>query len=272
MASIEILGWLLVASLIACSIGFIRTVWFISVGYAASVVLFALITAVLWSDRLVAVAIFQCLAALAWGLRLGTFLLARERQAPYQETVRDQTERSQSLPLKARVGIWLSVSPLYVCMFSPVVFLTDAAPSLDESQTLLATIGVGVMWFGLILEAVADHQKSRQKSVDPTTFASKGLYSWVRYPNYLGEILFWLGSFAAGLVAYGVWWHWVMAITGALSIVFIMLGSTKRMEAKRAEGYASDPRYREYVETVPVIIPWSSHYALKSTQKSEASA
>lgn len=264
MSSPELLGLLLVASLAVGLIGFIRTVWFISIGYAASIVLFVLITAALWSDRLDLLTGAQLLAALVWGVRLGSYLVSRERSAAYRDAVSDQTDRSQSLPLVAKLGIWLAVSLLYVCMFSPAVFLADVASSLDRKQGLLATLGIAVMWFGLVLEAVADHQKSRQKSIDPNMFASKGLYAWVRCPNYLGEILVWLGNFIAALVAYSAWWHWGMALTGVVCIVLIMLGSTKRMEFKQDERYGGDPSYRAYTASVPVLLPWVPLYTLKN--------
>jgi steroid 5-alpha reductase family enzyme len=61
----------------------------------------------------------------------------------------------------------------------------------------------------------------------------------VRYPNYLGEMLFWLGNFLTGLAAYNAWWHWVLAAVGCMSIKLIMLGSTKRLELKQDERYAT---------------------------------
>lgn len=264
MTSIEILGTLLVASLVGGLIGFIRTVWFISVGYAASIVLFVLITGALWPEKIAVLTGAQLLAALVWGLRLGSYLIFRERSIAYQDAVRDQTNRSQSLHLVARVGIWISVSLLYVCMFSPAVFLADAASLLSGKQKLIAAIGIGVMWLGLTIEAVADHQKSRLKSVDPNAFANDGLYRWVRYPNYLGEILFWLGNFFAAIVAYVTLWNWAMALTGVVCIVLIMLGSTKRMEFKQDKRYGSDPKYRAYTRMVPVLLPWVPLYTLKN--------
>ncbi len=264
MTSIEILVLLTAASLVVGLIGFFRTVWFISIGYAASIVVFVLIMAAVWPAKITALTGAQLAAALVWGLRLGSYLVSRERSPAYRAAVAEQTSRSQSLHLTARLGIWISVSLLYVCMFSPAVFLMDAASSLSAIRSLIAAIGIGVMWSGLAIEALADYQKSRLKSVNPGAFASGGLYRWVRYPNYLGEITFWFGNFIAGSVACATWWHWAMAMTGLVCIVLIMLGSTKRLEIKQDERYGSDPRYRAYARTVPVLFPWLPIYSLKN--------
>ena len=264
MTPLELLGLLFITAMVIGLIGYVRTVWFISIGYAASIVAFVVVTVIVFGADLRPVVIAQLLAALVWGLRLGFYLTLRERNAAYQSTVKDQTDRSQSLSLMVKVGIWISVSLLYVCMFAPVVFLADAVTELSKQQLFFSSAGVGVMWLGLVIEATADNQKSRLKAVNPKAFASSGLYGWVRYPNYLGEILFWLGNFLAAVMAYQSWWHWIIALIGISCIVLIMMGSTKRLEHKQDERYGEDANYRAYVRSVPVLFPWVPIYTLKN--------
>ena len=263
MSPHQLLVLLFAVSLFVGLIGFVRTVWFISIGYAASIVVFAAITGFAFVQTITWLTVAQLLAATVWGVRLGSFLSAREKSASYRAAVRDQTDDSQALPLVAKLGIWVAVSLLYVCMFSPVVFLAAAALAMDGQGSYLAWAGILVMWLGLAIEALADHQKSRIKAATPAAFANSGLYRWVRYPNYLGEILFWLGNFVAGLAAYSAWWHWLLALTGLVCITLIMMGSTKRLEVKQDSRYGADPAYVEYVRTVPVLVPWVPLYSLK---------
>jgi steroid 5-alpha reductase family enzyme len=56
---------------------------------------------------------------------------------------------------------------------------------------------------GLMLESVADKQKARAKRAQAETYCDTGLYSIVRCPNYLGEIIVWLGNWLAGVPVYG---------------------------------------------------------------------
>ncbi len=83
----------------------------------------------------------------------------------------------------------------------------------------------------LAMETVADNQKSAFKARFPKQFCNTGLYRWSRCPNYLGEILFWVGNWVAGLVFYGSVLIWVASFTGLVCIVLIMLGSTRRLES-----------------------------------------
>jgi steroid 5-alpha reductase family enzyme len=52
---------------------------------------------------------------------------------------------------------------------------------------------------GLAIESISDASKSSQKRTNPEDFAAKGLFSVVRHPNYLGEVIFWLGSYMTGV-------------------------------------------------------------------------
>ena len=243
LTTIQYLGLLLAVSLFIDLIGFYRTVWFISIGYAASIVAFVVVTVAFVGRNLDPILGLQLLGALIWGTRLGLFLAARERKPSYQASVKDQTDKSTALPIFVKICIWSSTSLLYVCMFSPVVFLAESIKDLNDKQMKISIAGVVVMWLGLALEATADHQKSEAKAKS-AGFVSSGLYSWVRYPNYLGEITFWVGNFVAGVVAYTTWWYWATAITGVVCIILIMMGSTKRLETKQDERYGEDPNYK----------------------------
>ena len=52
------------------------------------------------------------------------------------------------------------------------------------------------MWLtGLSLESVADLQKALWAAGHPGAFVHTGLWRYTRHPNYLGEMLLWLGHF-----------------------------------------------------------------------------
>lgn len=266
MSTMQFFGLLLAVSLFVDLIGFYQTVWFISIGYAASIVAFVLVTVGFLGTNIETLLAMQLLAALIWGLRLGLFIADRERKPSYQASIKDRREKSQSLPILTKACIWSSTSLLYVLMYSPVVFMAEAIDSLDEKHLRIASAGVFIMWLGLAIEALADHQKSTAKAKNPSSFVSSGLYNWVRCPNYLGEIMFWSGNFIAAIVTYDTWWSWVMAIVGVVCIILIMMGSTKRLETKQDERYGEDPNYKKYVTTVPVLFPWLRIYSLKNVR------
>jgi steroid 5-alpha reductase family enzyme len=212
-------------ALIISSIGFYRVVYFISIGYAFSMVAMALATVLLMG-----------------------------RELPWT-----------SLPQK--VLIWISVSALYVLMFSPsLMSLTSASLVSPTLTSIVQSLGLLLMAGGLFLEALADKQKSDFKARFPTQFCDVGLYRWVRCPNYLGEIVYWAGNWVVGLLFYASLVRWAASSIGLVCIVLIMMGSTKRLERAQGERYGDLPGYQEYIRSVPVLFPFVPIYTLKNVR------
>jgi len=265
MSSLTLLGICFGASLIVTLTGFYRTVWFISIGYTLAISSCALLIAML-TPALHWHSVAQLAILFVWATRLGYFLVLRERKASYRDAVADQTDRSQALPFIAKAGIWLSTSALYVCMFSPAVFSIAVLDGSSFSAVATAVAGLLLMATGVIIESIADRQKSGFKRAHPGRFTNTGLFRWVRCPNYLGEILVWLGNFVVGTAFFNLWWHWLAASLGLICIVLIMIGSTKRLERKQTERYGEDAGFRKYCQTVPVLFPWVPVYSLKNVR------
>jgi steroid 5-alpha reductase family enzyme len=255
-------------ALVVSASGFYRVVYFVSIGYAFSVSAMALAAMLLWSSTLSAGTLLQGLALTAYGLRLGGYVVARERAIAYENEREDVKARGAGVGLGKKSLIWPAVSLLYVMMVSPLVLNLEAGvgPGSPLSQRLVLWSGLVVMITGLLLEAVADLQKSRFKRASPNRFCDVGLYRWVRCPNYLGEIVFWLGNWAAGLGAYAGAWQAVVPFLGLVAIVLIMIGSTKRLEKKQQDRYGDRPDFQEYVRTVPILFPWVPVYSLSNVR------
>jgi len=152
-------------------------------------------------------------------------------------------------------------------MFCPCLFnLLTLRASPAWADIFSAPFGVVIMALGLVLEALADWQKSDFKARRPDRFCDVGLYRFVRCPNYLGEILFWTGGFVAGISGYSGALRWIAAGVGYVCIVLIMIGSTKRLEATQDARYGTDASYRAYVQSVPVLCPFVPIYSLKNVR------
>lgn len=244
-------------------IGFIRTVWFISLGYTLSIAVFVVVLIAWLFPILQLVNYLQMSFLFFWAVRLGYYLLQREKNVSYNnnQDVNEQVQRAQALPLPAKFGIWTSVSVLYVAMFSPSIFAIGAAVEMSIVQWIIALLGTAIGFGGLVIEAAADRQKTLFKR-SSSSFTNIGLYKWVRYPNYWGEIMVWLGNFVVGAAFFVFWWQWLIALVGLVCIVLIMMGSTKRLEASQNARYQADPNYQHYCKTVPVLFPWLPIYSL----------
>ena len=248
---------LFVTALAISSIGFVRLVWFISIGYGYAIAAMALVLGVVSGAAAGWLLLMQLALLCIYGVRLGTHCLVRDRNAAYRKAARENYgEPGGSLGLK--LVIWISVSLLYVLMFSPAVF-----HALRGALALpCALIGLGIMIVGLCIEWLADRQKSSAKKQAPDRFCDQKLFAWVRCPAYLGEMLFWIGNWVAGASAFDTWWHWVASLVGLVCIILIMFGSTKRLEASQLRRYGHLPEFQNYIQSVPVLFPWLPIYSL----------
>jgi steroid 5-alpha reductase family enzyme len=252
------LGVALLLCLTVSALGFRRVDWFISIGYGFSIAAQALLFPLLSPTGLSLWTLLQLGLLIAYGLRLGLYLLSRERAASFGRELEASRQRSAGITGPAKFAIWLSVALLYVAMASPALFNLATSPG-----GAALPVGVLVMAAGFALEAVADAQKARLKARHPHRFVATGLYAVVRCPNYLGEMIFWLGNFIAGLAAYQSLGHWLIALAGLVCIELIMLGSARRLEIKQAERYAGDAGYAAYVRRVPILFPLLPLYSLR---------
>lgn len=258
----------LALALFTTLIGFQRVVYFISLGYAGSVAVLMGQALYRSGGKLPLIVMAQCLLLVLYGLRLGSFLLLRERLPSYRKELADVESRSGHIGSLRKLAIWIGVSILYVVMCSPATlnierYLIRQPDAGTVAPSISVLVGVLVMVGGLLLEAWADRQKESFKRQFPSRFCDVKLYRLVRCPNYLGETLFWLGNFVCGLSAYTELWHWAASVSGWVCITLVMIGSTKRLERKQDERYGSDPEYQRYVQTVPVLIPLVPLYSLK---------
>ena len=258
------LGIILAVCAVLCAVGFYKFVYFLSIGYGFAVAgggITILILAMVngWSEGVLWLAILQAVLFLAYGIRLSGFLLVREiKNVAYRKTLKEATGDDKKMPIFVLATIWVFVSILYMAQVSPMLFrYMNGAKDI-----IVPLIGAAVSVFGLILESVADNQKSAQKKENPDMVATKGLYKIVRCPNYLGEIIFWTGVFISGVTAYTGVGQWIMAIVAYICIVFIMFNGAQRLEKRQMARYGNDEVYNTYANKTPIIIPLLPIYHL----------
>ena len=249
---------------VLCSVGFIKYVYFLSIGYGFAIAgggITALVIAILngWTDGIIVLAVLQTILFVVYGARLSGFLLYREfKSAGFQKAVKTEISGFEKLPVYVSIPIWLCVAVLYTAQVSPM-FYRYANGSKD---VVVPIIGMIISVGGLILESVADKQKSEQKKANPKMVATKGLYKIVRCPNYFGEIIFWTGVFVSGLSTYRGIGQWLIAILAYISIVYIMFNGAQRLEKRQIARYGNDKAYNEYANKTPIIIPGLPIYHL----------
>lgn len=251
---------LFVVAMVVSAIGFKKFVWFISLGYGFSMAAIGAALMVMFASSLDAVTAILCALLVVYGLRLGGYLALREhRSAAYNHVMKTQVNDGSGLSLPIQVLIWVTCALLYVCEASPVLWRLVNGVPIDAA----GIGGAAIMAAGIVLESASDLQKSAQKKTNPHRFCDKGLFSFVRCPNYLGELLTWTGMLVAGVTcAHGVW-QWVAMLFGWLGIVYVMFGGARRLEIRQNKNYGADPQYQAYVKNTPIILPFIPLYSVE---------
>ena len=248
--------------LIFSALGFKRVEYFVSLGYAASVAAQAIVFPILYRDTIRGLALLQSGLLLAYGLRLGIFLALRDRVPSFQKQRTGNTDSGVKVGGTIKVAIWIGVSFFYVLLFLPalVTMLAQAAGTALAS----APVGILLMAAGLGIEVCADWQKSEFKKRNPSSFCDVGLYRVVRFPNYFGEMVFWLGLWVSAMSTYRTFSAWALGSLGLLFIVLVMAGASRRLELKQSKTYASNAAHEAYARRVPILLPFLPIYSLRS--------
>ena len=121
-----------------------------------------------------------------WTLRLGSFLFFRIKKAGEDKRFRE-IKKSFSWFFMAFTfsGMWVSICALCA--------LTGISNGIE--LTGVTYIGILLFVIGFILEIIADTQKTnfRKLKDNKDKFITTGLWKYSRHPNYLGEIILWIG-------------------------------------------------------------------------------
>ena len=250
-----------------CAVGFYKFVYFLSIGYGFAIAGGGIAVLIMYlvnpTNTPVWIVLVECALFIAYGVRLSGFLLVRElKNVSFRKTdvAKDTLAKNneKKMPVFVLATIWVVVAILYTTQVSPMLFRVVN----ESSDVVVPVIGFAISIFGLILETIADNQKSAQKKERPDMVATKGLYRIVRCPNYLGEITFWTGVFVSGITAYKTPGQWIMAIIAYICIVYIMFNGAQRLEKRQMARYGENEEYNEYANKTPIIIPLIPLYHL----------
>lgn len=255
--------WILLAISFAVSaLGWVYFIYFFSIGYGLAISALTVATAIIFRDELTLPAAILCGVLFVYGIRLATYLFLREKRSASYKHILYQPENTVKKPVFVMVSIWIACALLYVGQISPATFylfnMEQGAPVND----LWAWIGAVVATAGVIIEMVADAQKSAAKKVNARRFVDTGLYRIVRCPNYFGEVLMWTGSFVICFGACCTVGQWVIAGLGYIGIVYVMFSGARRLELRQDETYGKDPEFQAYIKKTPLIIPFLPIYSV----------
>lgn len=253
---------LLGLSFAVSAVGWLYFIYFFSIGYGLTITTLAAATAIIFHNELTLPTAILCAVLFVYGLRLALYLLHRERKSATYKQILYQPENTTKKPLFVMFSIWIMCAVLYVGQMSPVTFYLYNRADGAAVNELWAWIGAVIATIGVVIEMVADAQKSAAKKINARRYVDTGLYRIVRCPNYFGEVLMWTGSFLICFGACCTVWQWVIAIIGYIGIVYVMFSGARRLELRQTETYGNDPEFQKYIKKTPLILPFVPIYSV----------
>lgn len=251
---------LFILILLVSSIGFKKYVWFISIGYGFSISITGIASLFLFKQNQDIGMIISSVILFIYGIRLSGYLAYRElKSTSYNKKMKNEISDGSHMTIPLKMMLWISCGLLYFMMTAPLTY--RYLNNIKTDSTL--NIGIIIMLLGIIIEAVADIQKNNSKKINPSTFASQGLYKIVRCPNYLGELIMWTGVFISGITALTSIGQWIVSIIGYLGIVYVMFSGARRLEIRQDKNYGKDKKYQEYKAKTPILIPLIPLYSVR---------
>jgi steroid 5-alpha reductase family enzyme len=187
-----------------------------------------------------------------WAIRLGSFLAIRIHKAGSDDRFDDiKIAPIRFLRVWIMQGLWVSVTAAAAWIAMGV------APAEQVAFDAFAIVGIVVWVVGFVLEVVADAQKTAFKA-DPANkgrFIRSGVWSVSRHPNYLGEILLWIGVFIVAIPVLSGW-QWIAVLSPLFVILLLTRVSGIPLLEKKADArWGGQADYEEYKAKTGVLVP-----------------
>ena len=182
-----------------------------------------------------------------WSLRLGTFLFLRIKKAGKDRRF-NQIKKSFSW-----FFMTFSVSGMWVTICS-ICALTGVANGIIFS--CITTIGIVIFLIGFTIEIIADSQKTkfRGKDENKDKFISCGLWKHSRHPNYLGEIILWLGISLISLSSLEGFQYVTLISPIFTYLLLVNVSGINLLEKSGDKKWGNLESYKKYKEKTPRLI------------------
>lgn len=187
---------------------------------------------------------------LIWSVRIGSFLFIRILQK--KKDARFDTMRNLFFPF---LRFWmLQGVTVWIILLPSLLYFSSAI----KTFSIISLLGICVWFVGFVLETVADVQKfnfnmQRQKE---KKWIEEGVWKYSRHPNYLGEILVWIGIYLYAFSTFST----IQKMVGAISPLFIttlllFISGIPILEKNADKRWGTETKYQAYKKKVGILFP-----------------
>ncbi|KAK0644384.1 hypothetical protein B0T16DRAFT_331742 [Cercophora newfieldiana] len=217
-------------------------------------------------------------AATIWIVRLMSYLVARVIKKGHDSRFDAVKHKPKSF-----IIYWLMQALWALVCLTPIIAVDAIHPAafkagLGVPEILPSDIlGFGLYGFGLLIEMVADYQKSswygeKVKKLHDEQFITRGLWGRSRFPNYFGEITLWTGIAiaAAGVLVRGpvqasLGWYGTSGQLKALILpgiaptfvawILLRVSGVPITDRKYDKLYGNRKDYQQWRQNTPLLVP-----------------
>jgi len=184
-----------------------------------------------------------------WAVRLGSFLFLRIHKAGedrrFRLIKRSPTQFFMTWTLQ---GMWVSLCS--ACALT--------AMASDQGLIINAWFYMGsfLFLFGLAIEIVADYQKTifRRDQKNKEDFIKTGLWSLSRHPNYLGEIILWLGISVISFSSLSDWQYITLISPIFTYLLLVHISGVRILESNGKKKWGHLKTYNDYIDKTPMLL------------------
>jgi steroid 5-alpha reductase family enzyme len=186
---------------------------------------------------------------LFWSVRLASFLFMRISRAGKDGRFDNIKNRPRRFFLAWTLqGLWV--------LLTAACALAVITGGNREPLGIIGFIGITVWAIGILIEIVADQQKTafRANPDNQGKFIKTGLWAWSRHPNYFGEIVLWTGM---AIIAIPVLegWQWATLISPVfVTFLLTKVSGVPMLEEAADERWGGQDDYEAYKKNTPVLV------------------
>lgn len=190
------------------------------------------------------------LMILSWGLRLGLYLVKR-----IWKIGKDKRFDEIRIDFFRFLSFWIFQGVVVPVILLPSIFFFQSKTVYSP----LLLIGFFVWIAGFLLETLSDIQKYRfiENPKNKGKWVDIGFWKFSRHPNYLGEIICWLGIYIYVFMSVNQLQR-IFSLISPLTIssLLLFISGIPLLENKADKKWGRDKNYQEYKKGTAVLIPF----------------
>ena len=225
-----------------------------------------------FNDRMVLMAtLVSC-----WGLRLTYNFARRGGFSIYfwkgEEDYR-WVEVKKAIPFLSSRFTWGLFNLFFICLYQMGLIFLFSLPILaawqgSEPLGIIDYLVGSVMLILIIIQYISDQQQydfqtEKYRRIDNKEkldgdykrgFVTSGLWSYSRHPNYLGEIILWLGISIISLSSLTGWQLITLTSPIFTYVLLVYISGIRILEARGRKKWGHLDSYQEYIKSTPTLL------------------